>query len=298
SNSSLEEFQQPEFEGYGPKAGKSVYVETSNEVKKTHDASLVEELVSEKENQTVFPTKIKLVKQQDKIAKKPVKPKSVNTTRPNSVVVNAIRDNQANAVKASACWVWRLPNLIISRSLMEDMLPLVEESEEERSLVKMCDKKNCVLFTDTACFVLSPDFKLPDESQNLLKVPRKNNMYSVDIKNIVPKESLTSSKDATSGILKIKCDNGTEFKNRVMNEFCEKKVIKREYRVARTPQQNGVVERKNRTLIEAARTMLADSKLPTKFWAEVVNTACYVQNRIILASLMKNLMMDSLLDTH
>ncbi|GJU14692.1 hypothetical protein Tco_1142658 [Tanacetum coccineum] len=55
----------------------------------------------------------------------------------------------------------------------------------------MCDKKNSVLFTDTGCFVLSPDFKLADKSQVLLKVPRKNNMYSVDMKNIVPKESLT-----------------------------------------------------------------------------------------------------------
>ncbi|GJY28417.1 uncharacterized mitochondrial protein-like protein [Tanacetum coccineum] len=49
--------------------------------------------------------------------------------------------------------------------------------------------------------------------------------------------------------------------------------------IARTPQQNGVAEKKNRTLIEAARTMLADSKLPTTFWAEAVNIACYVQNR-------------------
>ncbi|GKF52830.1 ribonuclease H-like domain-containing protein, partial [Tanacetum coccineum] len=51
---------------------------------------------------------------------------------------------------------------------------------------------------------------------------------------------------------------------------------------ARTPQQNGVVERRNRILIEAARTMLADSKLPTTFWAEAVNTACYVQNRVLV----------------
>ncbi|GJU82196.1 putative ribonuclease H-like domain-containing protein [Tanacetum coccineum] len=64
-----------------------------------------------------------------------------------------------------------------------------------------------------------------------------------------------------------------------MDEFCRDKGIKREYSVARTPQQNGVAERKNRTLIEAARTMLADSKLPTTFWAEAVSTACYVQNR-------------------
>ncbi|GJX74399.1 hypothetical protein Tco_0312994 [Tanacetum coccineum] len=63
SNSGLEEFQQPEFEGYGPKTSKSVCVDTSNEVKKTPDASLVEELVSEKEKQTVFPTKKESVKQ-------------------------------------------------------------------------------------------------------------------------------------------------------------------------------------------------------------------------------------------
>ncbi|GJZ81891.1 ribonuclease H-like domain-containing protein [Tanacetum coccineum] len=63
-------------------------------------------------------------------------------------------------------------------------------------------------------------------------------------------------------------DNGTEFKNRVMLEFCGEKGIKQEFSNARTPQQNGVAERMNRTLIEAARTMLADSHLPTTFWAE------------------------------
>ncbi|GJY85130.1 ribonuclease H-like domain-containing protein [Tanacetum coccineum] len=57
---------------------------------------------------------------------------------------------------------------------------------------------------------------------------------------------------------------------------------KSEFSVARTPQQNGVAERKNRTLIEAARTMLADSLLPIPFWAEAVNTACYVLNRVLV----------------
>ncbi|GKA42708.1 ribonuclease H-like domain-containing protein, partial [Tanacetum coccineum] len=80
----------------------------------------------------------------------------------------------------------------------------------------------------------------------------------------------------------IRCDNGTEFKNRIMNEFCEMKGIMREFSVARTPQQNGIAKRKNMTLIEAARTMLADSKLPTTFWAEAVNTACYVQNMVLV----------------
>ncbi|GJS62863.1 zinc finger, CCHC-type containing protein [Tanacetum coccineum] len=80
----------------------------------------------------------------------------------------------------------------------------------------------------------------------------------------------------------IRCDNGTEFKNNDMNQFCGVKRIKREFSVARSPQQNGVAERKNMSLIEAARTMLADSLLPTTFWAKAVNTACYVQNRVLV----------------
>ncbi|GKA51382.1 putative ribonuclease H-like domain-containing protein [Tanacetum coccineum] len=109
------------------------------------------------------------------------------------------------------------------------------------------------------------------------------------------------TKDETSGILKdfirqienqlnkkvktIRCDNGTEFKNREMIELCGLKGIKREYSNARTPQQNRVAERKNRTLIEAARTMLADSFLPNTFWAEAVSTACYVLNRVLVTKL-------------
>ncbi|GKA45763.1 putative ribonuclease H-like domain-containing protein [Tanacetum coccineum] len=236
---------------------------------------------------------------------------------------------------------------------------------------QMCDKKNSVLFTNTECVVLSSDFKLTDENHVLLKVHRKDNMYSVDLRNVVPQRGLPSkifendhtcvacqkgkqhkascktktvssisqplqmlhmdlfgptfvksimkkmyclvvtddfsrfswvlflaTKDETSGILKafitgienqinhrvkiIRCDNGTEFKNKEMNQFCEMKGIKREFSVARTPQQNGVAKRKNRTLIEAARTMLADSKLSTTFWAEAVNTACYVQNGVLV----------------
>ncbi|GJX36276.1 putative ribonuclease H-like domain-containing protein [Tanacetum coccineum] len=247
------------------------------------------------------------------------------------------------------------------------------------SVSQMCDKKNSVLFTDTECVVLSLDFKLTDESHVFLKVPRKDNMYSVDLKNVVPQGGLTclfakatpdesnlwhrrlghvnfktmnklvrgnlvrglplklfeinqtcvacqkgkqykaycktktvssisqplqmlhmdlfgptfvkslikkmyclvvtddfsrfswvfflATKDETSEIFKtfitgienlidlrvkvIRCDNGTKFKNRVMNQFG----IKREFGVARTPQQNR---------------------------AEVVNTACYVQNRVLV----------------
>nr|GEV29909.1 hypothetical protein [Tanacetum cinerariifolium] len=79
----------------------------------------------------------------------------------------------------------------------------------------------------------------------------------------------------------VRCDNGTKLKNKVMDDFCREKGIKREYSIARTPQQNGVAKRRNRTLIEAARTMLADSKLPTRFWTKAVSTACYVQNTVL-----------------
>nr|GEU85137.1 retrovirus-related Pol polyprotein from transposon TNT 1-94 [Tanacetum cinerariifolium] len=82
----------------------------------------------------------------------------------------------------------------------------------------------------------------------------------------------------------IRCDNGTEFKNAHIIELCGSKGIKREYSNPRTPQQNKVAERKNQTLIEAARTMLADSKLPTMFWTEEVRTACYVLNRVSVTS--------------
>ncbi|GJQ94516.1 ribonuclease H-like domain-containing protein [Tanacetum coccineum] len=146
------------------------------------------------------------------------------------------------------------------------------------SISQMCDKKNSVLFTETECLVLSPDFKLLDESQVLLKVPRQNNMYSFDLKNVVP----SGENQINHKVKIIRCDNRTEFKNNDMNQFCGMKGIKREFSVSRTPQQNEVAERKNRTLIEAARTMLADSLLPTTFWAEAVNTACYVQNRVLV----------------
>ncbi|GJW93922.1 putative ribonuclease H-like domain-containing protein [Tanacetum coccineum] len=289
----------------------------------------------------------------------------------------------------------------------EDVFFVKELNFNLFSVSQMCDKKNNVLFTETECLVLSPDFKLLDENQVLLRVPRQSNMYNFDLRNVVPSGDLTclfanatidesklwhrrmghvnfktmnklvkgnlvrgkifvndhtcvacqkgkqhkascktklvssisqplqmlhmdlfgptsvrsinhktyclvvtddfsrfswvfflASKDETSGILKrfiieienqlnhkvkvIRCDNGTEFKNREMNELCGLKGIKREFSVARTPQQNGVAERKNRTLIEAARTMLADSLLPTVFWAEAVNTACYVLNRVLV----------------
>ncbi|GJS07379.1 retrovirus-related pol polyprotein from transposon TNT 1-94 [Tanacetum coccineum] len=81
---------------------------------------------------------------------------------------------------------------------------------------------------------------------------------------------------------RIRTDNGTEFVNQTLREYYEKVGISHETSVARSPQQNGVVERRNRTLIEAARTMLIYAKAPLFLWAEAVATACYTQNRSIV----------------
>nr|GEU80879.1 ribonuclease H-like domain-containing protein [Tanacetum cinerariifolium] len=161
-------------------------------------------------------------------------------------------------------------------------------------ITEMFDKKNKVLFIDTECLVLSLDFKLPDKNQVLFRVHRQNNMYSFNLENIVPFGGLAcliakatvdesnkwhrrfrwvfflGTKDETSGILKdfirqiknqlnqkvktIRCDNGTEFKNIDIIELYASKGIKREYSNARTSQQNGVTEKKNRTFIEPVTT--------------------------------------------
>ncbi|GJT40023.1 putative ribonuclease H-like domain-containing protein, partial [Tanacetum coccineum] len=371
------------------------------------------------------------------------------TTAGPKAVVSAAEENRENAVKSSACWIWRPTGNVIdhtskdsgsymlkifdygnpqytlqdqgifdsgcSRHMTGNKSFLTDYQEIDDGFVafegspkggkitrkgkirtgkldfedvyfvkkhkfnlfsvsQMCDKKNSVLFTKTENLVLSPDFKLLDESQVLLKVSRHDNMYSFDLKNVVPsgdltclfvkdtidesnlwhmrlghinfktmnklvrgnllrglpsklfendhtcvacqkrkqhkascKTKLVSSINQPLQMLHMdlfgptfvrsinhkiyclvvtddfsRCDNGTEFKNNDMNQFYGMKGIKREFSVAITPQQSGVAERKNRTLIEAVRTMLADSLLPTTFWVESVNTACYVQNRVLV----------------
>ncbi|GKD97127.1 putative ribonuclease H-like domain-containing protein, partial [Tanacetum coccineum] len=111
-------------------------------------------------------------------------------------------------------------------------------------------KKYCLVVTDdysrfTWVFFLTTK----DETSEILK------NFIKEIENLVDKK-----------VKIIRSDNGIDFKNKVMDDFCREKGIKREYSVAKTPQQNGIAERRNKTLIEAARTMLADSKLPTTFW--------------------------------
>jgi hypothetical protein len=88
-------------------------------------------------------------------------------------------------------------------------------------------------------------------------------------------------------IKKIRSDNGTEFKNSQIEGFLEEEGIKHEFSFPYTPQQNGVVERKNRTLLDMARTMLDEYKTPDQFWVEAINTACYAINRLYLHRILK-----------
>ncbi|GJT97518.1 retrovirus-related pol polyprotein from transposon TNT 1-94 [Tanacetum coccineum] len=82
-------------------------------------------------------------------------------------------------------------------------------------------------------------------------------------------------------VKELRSDNGIEFKNHKLEEFCDEKGISRNFSSPCTPKQNSVAERRNITLIKVARTMLNSAKLPKQFWGEAVNTACYIQNRSI-----------------
>nr|GEX57649.1 hypothetical protein [Tanacetum cinerariifolium] len=121
-----------------------------------------------------------------------------------------------------------------------------------------------------------------------------HNLFSVgqfcdaDLKDETPevlKEFLTMiQRNLQAPMITVRTDRGTEFLNKTLNAFFKEEGIKHKTSTARTPEQNGVVERRNRTLVEAARTKLSASKLLLFFWAEVIKTACYTQNRSIIIS--------------
>ncbi|GJR81343.1 ribonuclease H-like domain-containing protein [Tanacetum coccineum] len=209
---------------------------------------------------------------------------NVTTVRPKAVVSDN-KGNNTNVVKASACWVWR---------------PNQNDTMSPDTIVHQCyvDAQGRSKYMTGNMSYLFDYEEINGGYVAFGGDPKGGKITGKDDYSRFSWVFFLATKDETSGILKafitgienqinhrvkiIRCDNGTEFKNKEMNQFCEMKGIKREFSVARTPQQNGVAERKNRTLIEAARTMLADSKLPTTFWAEAVNTACYVQNRVLV----------------
>ncbi|GJR47091.1 putative reverse transcriptase domain-containing protein [Tanacetum coccineum] len=212
SYSGLDEFKEPEFKGYSPEnseqGSNDVCDKKSDNYKENSDESLVEEQVSQDKSSFVE--------------------SSLNL---------GVQENVFLLFKGRVHKTLKYMNNQLKRASHNMMIKEFDGGyvafglEAAHIVVEItvslrgCDKKNYVLFTDTECLVLSPNFKLPDENQILLRIPREDNM---------------------------------------------------------TPQQNGVAERRNRTVIEAARIMLANFKLPTTFWAEAVSTACYVQNKVLV----------------
>ena len=93
-------------------------------------------------------------------------------------------------------------------------------------------------------------------------------------------------KELPGALRAIRSDNGTKFKNSSFDVFCLEHGIEHQFSALRVLQQNGVVERKNRTLVEMARTMLDEHRTPRWFWAEAISTACYVSSRIFLRSIL------------
>nr|GEU75399.1 putative ribonuclease H-like domain-containing protein [Tanacetum cinerariifolium] len=180
--------------------------------------------------------------------------------------------NKGKAVKASACWIWRPKQNTTEKgpnyngvSVTFKKYQYIDTQGRLKSVMAWVPKENNSLFVVCAGFTWTFFLRTNDETSSIL------GNFITEIENLIDLK-----------VKIIKCDNRGEFRNKEMNEFCTKKRIRREFSNDRTPQQNGVAEKRNRTLIEAARTMLADAKLPVTFWAEAVNTACYVQNRVLV----------------
>jgi transposase InsO family protein len=101
-----------------------------------------------------------------------------------------------------------------------------------------------------------------------------------EVTSIFKKFAKKAQNEFDCKIKKIRSDNRKEFDNTNIHEYCDEIGIKHEVFATYTPQQNGVVERKNMTLITLARTMIDEYNTPERFWDEAVNTACYASNRL------------------
>ncbi|GJS17493.1 ribonuclease H-like domain-containing protein [Tanacetum coccineum] len=174
---------------------------------------------------------------------------------------------------------------------------LTEYEDYDGSFVSFRDGKGRIFGK-----VLSSDFKLLDESHVLLRVPRKDNIYSVDLKSVVPTKGLTclfAKATIDESNLWHRRLGQINFKN--MNKLVRGNLVRglpskifenvhscvacqkgKQHKASCKAKLTGVAKRRNITLIEATRTMLVDSKLPTTFWAKLVNTACYVINRVLV----------------
>ncbi|GJS52165.1 putative ribonuclease H-like domain-containing protein [Tanacetum coccineum] len=252
SYSGLEEFQQPEFEGYIPKSSKNVSKDISNEVRESLDGLLVEELVLDDklEKKIIFPTVTKLEfvrpKQQEKLVRKPIKYAEIYSF--DHVQAHYNYHQKERVVSRNS---YTRVNYNYSAKKAH---PIAHKNMVPRAVLMKIGLRslNTARPVNTAYRKTIGIYPISQTSRNLME------------------DMLPLGDELKKGKLLVK-------------ELLKLKGIKKDFSIARTPQQNGVAKRRNMTLlIEATRTMLADSKLPTTFWAKAVNTACYVQNRVLV----------------
>ncbi|GKD49760.1 ribonuclease H-like domain-containing protein, partial [Tanacetum coccineum] len=241
-----------------------------------------------------------------------VKDKNVNTVRPKAVVnaarpkavLNAVKGNQVNAVKASACWVWKPKTKVLDH---------VSKHNSASITLKKFDYGNPQMdlqdqgVIDSGCsrhmtgnMSYLTDFEEidggyvafggnPKGGKITGRVPRKNNMYSVDLKNVVPKGGLTCLfAKATSDESKLWHRRLGHINFKTMNKLVKGNLVRglpsKLFEINQTcvACQKGKQHRASYQRVKVIRTMLTNSKLPTTFWAEAVNTACYVQSRVLV----------------
>ncbi|GJS07597.1 retrovirus-related pol polyprotein from transposon TNT 1-94 [Tanacetum coccineum] len=111
---------------------------------------------------------------------------------------------------------------------------------------------------------------------------RRLQLLHMDLCGPMRVESIHGKKGLHAQVSTVRTDKGTKFLNKTLHAYFAKEGIRHETSTARTPEQNGIVERRNRTLVEAARTMLSTAKVPLFFWAEAIATACFTQNRSLV----------------
>nr|GEX60771.1 hypothetical protein [Tanacetum cinerariifolium] len=168
------------------------------------------------------------------------------------------------------------------------------------SVEQFCDKGLEVAFRKSTCFARNED------GVDLLTGDRSSNLYPIALNKVASNSSAYLLAKASSSqswlwhqheaseviisfikktqvnlqlqVQRVRTDNSMEFKNKTLAKFFDEVGISRQFSATRTPQQNGVVERRNRTLVEAARTKLTFANLPLFFWAEAIATACFIQN--------------------
>nr|GEW76126.1 retrovirus-related Pol polyprotein from transposon TNT 1-94 [Tanacetum cinerariifolium] len=130
----------------------------------------------------------------------------------------------------------------------------------------------------------SSDFLLAkaSSSEDSSETPQVQNGYCFKSTTLSSSHGFKAKVNLQLQVQRVQTDNGTVFKNKTLAKFFNEVGISQQFSAARTPQQNGVVKRRNRTLVEAARTMLTFSKLPLFVWAEAIATTCFTQNRSII----------------